>query len=234
MQLRTSPLLKPSQVTNSSLSLVTPMVLTYNEEVNIDRVLTNLTWAERVLVIDSFSTDNTLDILKKYPNVHLVQRKFDSFAAQCNYGLGLISTDWVLSLDADYVLTSEFIAEVKRILDNPKHKAYQSEFKFCVFGKPLRSDNTTARTVLYRTEDAYYINTGHQHRIQLAHEVGNIKSKILHDDRKSLSRWLGAQDRYLKIEARLWLNGWRGWFYTMQRTLVEILLAIRMIETENQ
>ena len=84
------------------IETITPLILTYNEAPNLERTLGQLTWAKRIVVIDSYSTDETLQILKSFPQVEIHQREFDSFARQCNYGLQFISSEWVLSLDADY------------------------------------------------------------------------------------------------------------------------------------
>ena len=96
------------------LRKITPLILTYDEEANIGRTLERLTWAEQILVIDSYSTDATLDILDEYPQVEVVQRSFDNFASQCNFGLQHICTEWILSLDADYVLSDELVDEKGR------------------------------------------------------------------------------------------------------------------------
>src|SRR4051812_43381171 len=88
------------------------IILTYNEAPNIGRTLERLAWAKEIVVIDSFSTDETLEIVGKFPRTRVIQRKFDTFADQCNFGLEQIHTDWVLSLDADYVLSSELIDEI--------------------------------------------------------------------------------------------------------------------------
>jgi len=87
---------------------ITPLILTYNEAPNIDRALERLTWANRIVVIDSFSDDETLDILANYPQVEVNQRRFDTHALQWNYGLEKINTKWILSLDADYILSEQF------------------------------------------------------------------------------------------------------------------------------
>src|SRR4051794_39827406 len=92
---------------------ITGLLLTYNEEDNIIRVLDRLTWLPKVLVIDSYSTDSTLQILRRYPNVEVHQRKFDTHATQWNYGLSLCDSQWILSLDADYVLSDAFVEEIK-------------------------------------------------------------------------------------------------------------------------
>ena len=83
----------------------TVLVLSFNEAPNLARCLDRLDWAPRILLVDSGSTDETLEIAGRYANVEVVHRPFDSFASQCNFGLGLIETPWVLSLDADYELS---------------------------------------------------------------------------------------------------------------------------------
>ncbi|MGB5962090.1 MAG: glycosyltransferase family 2 protein [Coleofasciculaceae cyanobacterium] len=249
------------------LEEVTPLILTFNESPNIDRTLQHLTWAKTIIVIDSFSTDTTLEILQSYPQVQIFQRKFDTFANQCNYGLEQVKTEWVLSLDADYLVTDELIAEI----DVPKDSlvdGYFARFKYCVFGKPLRATLLPPRQVLFRKEKAIYIDDGHAHRLQINGQSAMLSSYIHHDDRKPLSRWLWAQDRYMIIEAKKLLetpdsklsfgdrirrqqilapfvilfyclilnkgilDGWAGWYYAFQRMLAEILLSIRLIETQ--
>jgi glycosyltransferase involved in cell wall biosynthesis len=84
---------------------ITPLLLTFNERENIVRTLERLSWAHSILVIDSGSTDETCELARTNPRVRIVHRPFTSFADQCNFGLTQISTPWVLSMDADYVLS---------------------------------------------------------------------------------------------------------------------------------
>ncbi|MDJ0741931.1 MAG: glycosyltransferase family 2 protein [Xenococcaceae cyanobacterium MO_167.B27] len=180
---------------------ITPLILTYNEAPNIKRTLDQLTWAKRIVVIDSYSTDDTLDILKSYPQVEVLQRKFDTHARQWNYGLEQIQTEWVLSLDADYVLTDELIEEILHIPNDTATDGYFIPFKFCIFGKPLRGSILPPRQAFFRKEKAIYIDDGHTQLLQVQGNSDYLSSYILHDDRKPFSRWLWAQDRYMIIEA---------------------------------
>ncbi len=184
------------------LSEITPLILTYNEAPNLDRTLQKLSWAKRILIIDSFSTDTTLEIAAAYPQVEVLQRSFDTFADQCNFGLSHIGTPWVLSLDADYVLTTTIIEAISVLIPSEDVNAYRVQFKYCIFGKPLRGTLLPPRTVLYKVENAVYQNDGHAHRVQITGKTGTLSGYIYHDDRKSLSRWLWAQDRYLILEAQ--------------------------------
>src|SRR5262249_57388185 len=84
---------------------ITPLIITLDEAPNIGRTLDKLGWARRIVVVDSGSTDGTLELLRGYPQVDVVQHPFADFAAQCNFGLTQVATNWVLSLDADYELS---------------------------------------------------------------------------------------------------------------------------------
>ncbi|HYX14987.1 MAG TPA: glycosyltransferase family 2 protein [Nostoc sp.] len=184
------------------LEEITPLILTYNEAPNINRTLQCLTWAKKIIVIDSYSTDETLKILYSYPQIKVFQNKFDSFASQCNYGLGKISSEWVLSLDSDYVLTDALIHEINALKAETDTNSYSVSFKYCVFGKPLRGTLLPPRTVLYKQEKAIYKDDGHAHRVWVNGNSKMLSGYIHHDDRKPLSRWLWAQDSYMVIEAK--------------------------------
>src|SRR5262249_14716864 len=81
-----SGLVNPAVLTQATfISAVTPMILTYNEELNIERTLSKLTWAERILVVDSGSTDGTLDVIRRFPQAEVVHRNFDTAAQQANF-----------------------------------------------------------------------------------------------------------------------------------------------------
>lgn len=96
------------------------IILTYNEELHIRRCLENVaSIAKDIYIIDSFSTDKTLDIAKEYPSVHILQNKWENnYAQQFNWGLehSNISTEWVLRLDADEYLLPELVEELQKKL----------------------------------------------------------------------------------------------------------------------
>lgn len=182
------------------LEKITPLILTFNEAPNIDRTLAKLTWAKKIIVIDSYSTDESLDIVRSYPQTQVFQRQFDTHHNQWNYGLAQVKTEWVLSLDADYVLTDELITEIESLANNSPIDSYFVRFKYCVFGKPLRGTLLPPRQVLFRREKSIYLDDGHTQLLHVRGESGTLNSYIYHDDRKPLSRWLWAQDRYMLIE----------------------------------
>ena len=180
---------------------VTPLLITFNEIQNIERTLAKLDWAARIVVIDSGSTDGTLDVLTKDRRIDVVHRPFDSFAEQCNFGLTHIHTDWVLSLDADYELSDAFISELGRLQPTPEDAGFRAAFIYRIHGHPLRGTLYPPRAVLYRVDGARYENEGHGHRVRLRGRISTLEGTIYHDDRKPLSRWLGSQLTYAAREA---------------------------------
>lgn len=188
---------------------LTALLITFDEIANIARTLDALRWLPRILVIDSGSSDGTLAVLRSFANVEVLHRRFDSFARQCNHGLDQISTEWVLSLDADYVVSPELAVAMPALLrraDQEGLAGYSLPFRYCIDGRPLRASLLPPRTCLYRTQLGRYRDEGHGHRVVISGTVQPLNLAILHDDRKPLSRWLASQQRYLTIEAETLLN----------------------------
>lgn len=181
---------------------ITPLIITYNEAPNIARTLGKLSWARRIVVIDSGSTDATLDLLRGYPQVEVIQRPFSDFATQCNFGLTQIKSDWVMSLDADYELSDGLVDEIGTLTDDASVSGYRAHFVYRIHGRPLRGTLYPPRVVLYRAGTARYVNEGHGHRVIVDGTVRALRHAIYHDDRKPLSRWFASQQRYAMEEAR--------------------------------
>ena len=187
------------------LDHVTPLILTYNEEANIGRTLDMLTWAREVVVLDSGSSDQTCDVARRFPNVRLVTRPFDNHAAQWNHGLQDtdIQSEWVLALDADYILTQGLVDELGALAPLPGTGGFRTRFRYFVLGKLLSGSMYPPVVTLYRRQGARYVQDGHTQRVVIDGSVMDLNNVIDHDDRKPLSRWLVAQDRYAQLECDL-------------------------------
>lgn len=184
------------------INTITPIIICFNEEDNIARALDALSWAHEVLVVDSFSTDATLSICAKYANVRVVQHAFSSFAEQCNFALDQdIKTEWVLSMDADYVVSDALVEELSAITPAVDTSGYSISFDYLIDGKQLRGTLYPPRTALYRQASACYQQDGHAHRVLIDGKVERLQARIQHDDRKPWSRWLASQRRYASQEA---------------------------------
>ncbi len=184
------------------LDQITVLILTRNEATNIGRTLERLSWARDIVVVDSFSTDETLEIVSGFPQARVYQREFDTHEKQWNFGLNEtgVTSEWVLGLDADYILTPEFVDQLK-LLKPDSVKGYRARFVYCINGRRLRSGVYPNVTVLYRRAAARYVQDGHTQRVVVEGRIDTLSFPILHDDRKPLSRWFQAQQRYTSLEA---------------------------------
>jgi len=180
---------------------ITPLVLTWNEEPNLARCLAGLAWAEKVIVVDSGSTDATLEICSGFTNVEVLVRPFDNHTAQWNHGLDAVKTPWVLSLDADYLINGAFVRELNDLPEAPAESAYYAGFRYLVHGRPLRGTLYPPRAVLFNREKCRYVADGHTQVLAVEGMCGRLATTIDHDDRKPLSRWLDSQIKYARLEA---------------------------------
>src|SRR5580700_253734 len=178
------------------------MIIAYNEAPNIARTIGKLSWAKRIVVIDSGSTDETLDMLRSLPQVEVINHPFGDFAGQCNFGLTQVGTPWVLSLDADYELSDVLVEELAGLCATDAVAGYRAKFVYRIHGHALRGTLYPPRVVLYRKDKARYRNEGHGHRVAIDGEVLLLAGVIYHDDRKPLARWFDSQRCYAQIEAR--------------------------------
>lgn len=180
---------------------ITPVILTRDEAPNLERTLAQLTWAADVVIVDSFSTDATIEIARRFPNVRVFQRTMDTLAEQSNYGLQQANTPWALLLDADYFLPPAFIEELRALEPPPGVRAYLAAFRYAVDGKPLRASLYPARIVLLHRAHAKVWQDGHAHRVAIDGDTATLRARIIHDDRKSFARFIERQKRYMREEA---------------------------------
>lgn len=183
-----------------NLDQITPVILTRDEEPNLARTLGQLTWAEDVVVVDSFSTDTTPDVARRFPNVRFLQREFDEHAAQWTFAQKQVRTPWFLALDADYFLPDAFVRQLED-LDPGDVRGFRASFRYAVGGKPLRASLYPPRIVLAATSHATFWQDGHTQRIAVDGDVGDLREPIIHDDRKDFRSFVARQKRYMVAEA---------------------------------
>ena len=185
------------------LADITPVILTYNESANIGRSLERLTWAREVVIVDSGSTDDTLAIAARFPNTRVAHRPFDSHSRQWRFATSEtgVSSGWVLRLDADYMMEPALHGEIAALVPDQATAAYRIAFTYCMEGKPLRASLYPAQPVLFRRGREAFVQDGHTEKLRIDGPVVPLKSRLLHDDRKSIERWLQSQSRYQAAEA---------------------------------
>lgn len=192
----------------SFLDKVGVLILTFNEAPNIGRTLDALAAFPEVIVLDSGSTDDTLAIARRYPNVRVCRRPFDNHSAQWNHGLAAcgFQREWVLALDADYVVPASLVAEIAALAPPDDVAGYRTAFTYWILGRPLSRSLYPPVTTLYRRAGAHYGQDGHTQRVKVDGTVLDLDGRIAHDDRKPLAHWLAAQDRYARLECDLLLS----------------------------
>ena len=121
------------------MSNVTVVILTKNEEKNIEGAIENAKLvSEKVLIVDSGSTDNTVELARENGAKVVFREWDDDFSAQRNYALENIDTRWVVYLDADEQLNEQLISEIKRVIATDSDAMYRFIRRNSAFGKDFR------------------------------------------------------------------------------------------------
>jgi glycosyltransferase involved in cell wall biosynthesis len=93
---------------------ISSVVITCNEERNIRRCLESLAWTREIVVVDSSSTDATIEIAREYTD-RVISHPFEGYVGQKNFALDQASGEWILSVDADEVVTPELLARIRAV-----------------------------------------------------------------------------------------------------------------------
>lgn len=184
---------------------LTVIILTYNEEKNLPQALASVRgWAEQVLILDSFSTDRTLEIAKNH-NCLVFQNRFEHYAKQRNYALEQlpISTEWVLFLDADEWLPAELKNEITAVISShPAEHGFYIKWRLLWMGQWIkRGYYPTWILRLFRhgkgrCED----RTVNEHLI-VEGKIGYLKGDFIHEDQKGVTDWINKHNNYATREA---------------------------------
>lgn len=116
---------------------ISAVVVTFNEELNLERCLQGLIFADELIVVDSFSTDKTVEIAHRFAD-KVVQRPFKGMSDQKNVAMEMTAHDWVIVLDADEVVSPELAAEMRKAVESDKYVAYNIPRLSYFLGKPIR------------------------------------------------------------------------------------------------
>lgn len=106
---------------NTSISVI---VITKNEEGNIRKCLDTVSWADELIIVDSYSDDKTVEIVKEYTDKIFLKKWNNSFSEQKNFGISKANGKWALVLDADERLSPELQEKIKKIINNGEYDGY--------------------------------------------------------------------------------------------------------------
>lgn len=187
---------------------LTVIVIAQNEEANIRHCLSSVSgWACEVYVVDSFSTDNTVQLAQE-EGALIVQHQFEDWAAQRNWTLDNLSlqTEWVLFLDADEQLPLDLKIEIEQVLARVRQDvaAFAIKQSFVFWGKYLKhAQDGPALVRLVRKSKARWFCEGAREYCTVDGQTLAIASQIWHEDHKGLSAWIDKHNRNASREARL-------------------------------
>lgn len=188
-----------------SLSAV---VITKNEEKNIARCLESLSFCNEIVVVDSHSTDKTLEIAKKYTS-KVFERSWSGYVDQKNYAVGLTSNDWVLSIDADEEISPELKLEVLELLKNsPQETAYLIARKTIHSGQWIKHGGWYPNRLvrLFRKSCGSW-QGGPVHEFWAAQgRVGELKNDLVHYSFDNISDQVERNNLYSTLGAKLLLE----------------------------
>ncbi len=185
---------------------VSVLILTLNEEANLPSCLAALDWCDDIIVLDSFSRDQTLSIAQD-KNARVFQREFDNFAAQRNWALETVnfSYDWVLHLDADEIVSEELHREIELAVHAQDFDAFKIPSKMIFQGRWLRYAGMypSYQVRLTRRAGFRFKQVGHgQKEDHDSSSIGTLESPYLHYSfSKGIDDWFARHNRYSSEEA---------------------------------
>lgn len=185
---------------------ISALAIVYNEEHNIREYLENMSFADEIVVVDSFSTDRTPEIIKKeYPHVRFYQRVFDDFSSQRNYTIKLATNDWVIFFDADERVSQKGIAEiVAKVNSKPEEVAFFVKRIFYYEGRPLINNafNTDKTVRIFRKSKCRYSRKLVHEKLVIRGKTGLLKAAIDHYSFKTKEEFLNKRLLYSQLKAK--------------------------------
>ena len=178
-------------------------IITKNEEVNLERCLRSVSWADEIIIVDSGSTDATLSIAKKF-NAKIYQTDWPGYGLQKQRAFSYCKNDWILSIDADEELSPKLINEIKNCLVDPQYEAFSIPRPLVFKGKVLRHCTGQLRQLrLFKKSKAYITSAKIHERIHVKGSVGRLKGDLYHYSFKDIDDILHRINTYSSLGSEL-------------------------------
>jgi glycosyltransferase involved in cell wall biosynthesis len=186
------------------LASLSVTVITKNEAHNIGACLQSVAFADQIVVLDSGSTDDTIQIAKSFGAEVSISQDWPGFGIQKNRALAMARSEWVLSLDADERLTPELLAEVQATLIAPRFDAYSCPRLSSYCGQYIRHSGWYPDRVtrLFRRECASFSDDVVHEKLMTSRTVGKLSFPLLHESFHDAESVLDKVNRYSTAGAR--------------------------------
>lgn len=184
---------------------ITAIIPTKNEIDNIEAAIASVSFADEILVIDSFSTDGTFEKATTLAS-RAIQRKFDFYGAQKNYAIAQAEHDWILLLDADERVTPELKTEITSLLNKNEisHDAFSIKRINHFMGQRVHYSGWRNDSVirLFKKEACKYDNRHVHEALQVNGSIGKLEHKFLHYSYRSFDQYMQKMNRYATLQAK--------------------------------
>lgn len=182
------------------------LIISFNIEIHARELLSDIDFADEIIVLDSFSTDKTEAICKSFGNVKFIQNKFENYSSQRNFALSLAKNDWILFLDADERLTFDLKNEILDTLKNNKtYAAFLFQRTFMFENKILRFSGKQRDKIfrLFDKNQAEYTKERLVHeKLKVNGKIGVLKNKLIHYSYSNYEAYKLKIIRYGKFKAQ--------------------------------
>jgi glycosyltransferase involved in cell wall biosynthesis len=179
-------------------------VITKNEAHDIDAALSSVAWADEIVVVDSFSTDDTVAIARKY-TPRVTQREWTGYIDQKNHAAALASHDWILSVDADERVTPDLAREIRdRLSATPAEAAFRIPRVTWHLGRWVRTTDwyPDYQLRLYDRRTAAWTGRYVHEAVTVNGSVGQLRGELQHYAYRDIADHLETIDRYTTLAAR--------------------------------
>lgn len=185
---------------------ISAVLITLNEIINIDEVLTNVQFADEIIIVDSFSTDGTVERIKKRPKINLIQRPFVNYTDQKSFAMSQASNDWILFMDADERLTDRLKNEILTTINEEKQPvAYYFYRTFMFQQKILRYSGwqSDKNFRLFRKSKVAFTQDRIVHETLIVDgKIDVLKNRLIHYSYKDYKDYKGKMIKYGQMKAQ--------------------------------
>jgi len=189
----------------SATQKISVLIITLNEEKQMSELLAHLGFADEIIVVDSYSKDNTKMIAESFANVKFIQNPFENYTAQRNFAIDLAANDWIFFIDADERLTAKLKEEIiETVNNNPVFSAYLVKRKFMFKNKLLRFSGWQTDKIfrLFDRRKARYINERLVHeKLAVDGRIGKLKHPLIHFSYSDYQMYKSKMVSYGKLKA---------------------------------
>ena len=185
------------------MSRLSVAIITYNEEEEIKDCLESVKWADEIVVVDSFSTDKTLDICRQYTN-KVFQHEWSGYSNQKNYAINVTTNPWILILDADERVSERLTKEIKEILDKDLGvDGYYIPRKSYFLGRWIRYGGwyPDYSIRLFRKDKGRFEQREVHESVRINGKTAKLKNHLEHYTYRNLSEYIQRMERYSTLAA---------------------------------